>query len=336
MRTDGDRRISKFQLLRSYDHYKRDSPDHSRRVTTRSTFRSGRKNTGLSTDDDNSMQRRGGGKNTLVHDDYGRASQLEVWQVARAATAARFYFEPLKIRNAGYGRGFTEFTDGGFSSANNPTRVGTLEIEKLQGPDAIGIVVSVGTARKSKQDAKKATFFSIIPDSAREWAAEVTDPEKIHEDMEREYTKDHEFPYYRLNYPGGLKTELDEWEPKSKMDKRKESGANTIRDIENAFNNWAKEPENVSQLQKCASDLVTCRRGRMDTNKWERYAIGSQYVCPVRGCDPGDFFERGLFTKHLENKTLKDHGFEGEDLKGKLDRGWKHWRYQAASTPKAS
>ena len=221
------------------------------------------------------------------------------------------------------------------SSANNPARIGKQEIEDLHGSDAIGIVVSVGTARKSKQDAKKATFFSTVPDSAREFAAQVTDPEMTHKEMQREYKKNNEFSYYRLNHPGGLSTELDEWEPKSKMYKHKEGGAKTIRDIEIAFNDWAQLPKNTSHLQQCAADLVKCRRGRMDTNKWERYATGSHYVCPVRGCDPGDFFERRLFMEHLENKT-KNHGFEGEVLKDKLSGCRKHWRYQAAQTHRSS
>ena len=332
MKSESDGRSSELKLLRSYDHDKRDSPDHSRRVTPRSTMRSGRTNTDLSTNN-SAIQRRGGRKKSLVHADYGRASQLEVWQVARATTAAKFYFEPLKIENARFSRGFTEFTDGGFGPANNPTRLGKQEIEDLQGSDAIGIVVSVGTARKLKQDAKKATFFSTIPNSAREFAEQVTDPEVTHREMQRDYNKDQKFPYYRLNYPGGLQTELDEWEPKLKMPKQKESGANTIHDIEHAFNHWAAQHENIMQLQECAADLVQCRRGRMKTTKWERYATGSHYVCPVRGCDPGDFFERRLFEKHLENQTLKNHGFEGNDLKDALSRCRKHWRYQPGRTP---
>ena len=295
-------------------------------------MRSGRTNTDLSAANNGTTPKRGERTKSLVYADYGEASQLEVWQVARAATAAKFYFEPLQIENARLGRGCTEFKDGGLGPANNPTRVGKQEIEDLQGPDAIGIIVSVGTARKQKQDAKKATFFSTIPDSAKEFAEQVTDPEVIHKEMERDCRNGQKFSYYRLNHPGGLQTELDEWEPKSKMYKKKEGGAKTIGDIENAFKDWAQQPDNKTQLQECAAYLVNCRRGRMNSSKWERYATGSRYVCPVRGCDPGDFFERGLFKEHLETQSLKNHGFEGEDLRDALSRCRKHWRYQAART----
>ena len=329
MRSESDGRSSELRLLRSYDHDKRDSPDHSRRVTPRSTLRSGRTNTDMSTTTI-ALQRRGGRNRSLVHADYGKASQLEVWQVARAATAAKFYFEPLKIENARFRRGFTEFTDGGFGPTNNPAKAGKQEIEDLHGDDAIGIVVSVGTARKLKKDAEKATFFSTIPNSAREFAEQVTDPEATHKEMRRDYKRDHERPYYRLNHPGGLKTELDEWEPKFKMYNQKEGGAKTIHDIQTAFNDWAQQPHNTKQLQECAVDLVRCRRGRMYTSKWERYATGSHYVCPVRGCDPGDIFDRRLFENHLKNQNFRNHGFEGDALKDALSRYRKHWRYQAA------
>ena len=269
-------------------------------------------------------------KRSLVQGNYGKASQLEVWQVARAATAAKFYFEPLRIMKARVNGGFTEFTDGGFGSSNNPTQKGKQEIEELHGFESIGIVVSVGTARKLKKDAKKATYFSTIPDAAREFADQMTDPEEIHLRMERDLKKHKDFSYYRLNHPGGLNTELDEWEPKSKMYNQKEGGTKTIHDIKIAFYAWAQEPDTIEQLQECANALVKCRRGRMNTSKWERYATGSRYACPVRGCDPGDFFDRRLFERHLRNQTLKDHGFEGNGLEEAMSRCRKHWRYQAA------
>lgn len=90
---------------------------------------------------------------------------------------------------------------------NNPTRTGKQEIEDLHGYQSIGIVVSVGTARKLKENAKKTKFFSTILDIAKEFSDRATDPEVIHEGMQRDHEKnDNLFPYYRLNRPGGLKT----------------------------------------------------------------------------------------------------------------------------------
>ena len=217
-----------------------------------------------------------------------------------------------------------EYTDGGLGHTNNPTRTGKQEIEDLHGLTSIGIVVSVGTARKRKEDAKKATFFSTIPDSAREFADRATDPESVHDGMQRDYEKYEDFPYYRFNHPGGLQTELDEWKPKRKMSKKKDAGTRTIADIQHAFDGWAAIPENIEQLRKCADALVACRRKRVLNHKWERFATGSHYECRVRGCDPGDFYERRQFVAHLNDR----HGFEGEDLEDEVSGCRKHWRYQ--------
>ena len=287
-------------------------------------MRSGRTNTGFSTNT-NTTQKRKERKKSLVYINYEKAQQLEVWQVARAATAAKFYFEPLRIENSRAG-GFTEFTDGGFGHNNNPTRTGKQEIEDLHGSRSIGIVVSVGTARKLKEDAKKARFFSTIPDAAREFADAATDPEIVHKEMQRDHDNYSKFPYYRLNHPGGLQTELDEWEPKPKMYNKKPGGKKTIADIETAFDKWAAKIDNTQQLQDCAAALVARRRKRMDTGKWERYATGSHFECRVKGCDPGDFFDRHKFSSHLH----EDHYFEGHELEQEVSQCRRHWRYQAA------
>lgn len=324
MKSEADGRSSRLYLIRSYDHDKQTSPDISRGPTPRVTMRSGRTNTDISANT-NTTLRRQERKKSLVYINYEKAQQLEVWQVARAATAAKFYFEPLKIENFRVG-GSTEFTDGGFGQANNPTRTGTQEIEELHGYDSIGIVVSIGTARKLKEDAKKATFFSTIPGSAREFADAATDPEIIHHNMQRHHDKRHEFPYYRLNHPGGLQTELDEWEPKRKMYNKKDGGAKTIADMEGAFDKWAGNQENIQQLRECAAALVARRRERMSTRKWERYAIGSHFECRVKGCDNGDFNYRDQFQSHLSER----HGFEGDYLECQMRQRRKHWRYQVA------
>ena len=324
MKSEADGRSSRLYLIRSYDHDKQDSPDHSKRPTPRTTMRSDRMNTDLSTNT-KATQRTQEQKKSLIYINYEKAQQLEVWQVARAATAAKFYFEPLKVENSRIG-GFSEFTDGGFGHNNNPTRTGKQEIEDLHGRSSIGIIVSVGTARKLKKDAKKANFFSTIPDSAREFADTATDPEIVHNEMQRDHDNHNGFPYFRLNHPGGLQTELDEWEPKHKMYNKKVSGEKTIADIESAFAKWAAKRDNIQQLEECAAALVARRRERMFTKKWERYATGSHFECRVKGCDPGDFFHRHQFSNHLS----RHHFFEGDELKDEVSQCRRHWRYQAA------
>lgn len=286
-------------------------------------MRSGQSNTGDVIIGNPTQRRRETNKSITIN--YGEASQLEVWQVARAATAAKFYFEPLKVENF-RGVGSAEFTDGGFNYANNPTRTGIKEIQGLRGSNFIGIVVSVGTARKLKKDAKKATFFSTIPNSAREFAEQATDPEVVHNELQGDHDHNPMFPYFRLNEPGGLQTELDEWEPKRKMFSKKEGGAKTIAEIEGAYNRWAAIPTNIDLLKECAAALVKCRRTRMETSKWERYATASQYRCRFEGCEHPEFFERQEFATHL-----RGHSYEDNILKNEISERRKHWRYQASS-----
>lgn len=330
MKSGSDGRSSNLYLIRSYDHDQHDSPVQSYRPTPRTTIGSGRTNTDI-TIDSNAAQRRRERKNTMLEINHEKAQQLEVWQVARAATAAKFYFEPLTIPNA-RASGSIEFTDGGFGQANNPTRTGKQEIEDLYGHTSVGIVVSVGTARKLKSQAKKATFFSTIPDSAREFADTATDPEETHKQVQRDQDRYNKYPYYRLNDPGGLQTELDEWMPKSTWYHKANGGARTITEIEVAFARWLAKIENVQQLKKCAKKLVECRISRMNTSRWERFATGSHYRCRVRACNSADFFDRRQFEKHLAEK----HFFEGDPLKNDLVRCRTYWRYQPAPEIKLS
>ena len=321
MKSRPDGRSSNIYLIRSYDHEGRDPSAPVRRPTPRTTMSSKQTNKDRPIDM-KAVRSTQGIKSSLNYADSGKASQLMVWEVARAATAAKFYFEPLKMNIRGV---LTEFTDGGFGPTNNPTQKGKQEIEKLHDPTSIDVVVSVGTARKPKENAMKATFFSTIPNTAREFADHVTDPEVIHDAMQHEYNTYKEFQYYRLNDPGGLQTELDEWEPKSKRYHKRESGTQTIKHIETTFSVWAGKTKNIRQLQECAAKLVECRRGRMFTSKWERYATGSQYVCRSGGCTHSrNIFDRQQFASHL-----KDHNLEYDELHEELDRCRRYWRYQA-------
>lgn len=318
MKSGADRRSATLNLIRSYDHEKRISPTHSRGMTPTNTERS-TNTTGI--------QRIQWQKKSHIHINYEKAQQLEVWQVARAATAAKFLFKPLKVENGRTGD-FEEYTDGDLDITNNPTKIGIKEIEDLHGNASIGIVVSVGTARKRREDAEK--FISKVLDLARSSADRGTDPESVHHEMQRNHETYNEFPYYRFDHPGRLPTELDDWEPKRKFYNQKDGGTRTIDNIRNAFAGWAAKQENIEQLKECAAALVASRRERISTGKWERFATGSYYQCRVRSCDSGDFFESRQFETHLH----ECHHFEGHELKDQMRECRKHWRYQPAPKDK--
>ena len=171
---------------------------------------------------------------------YGNAQEFQIWEVARAATAAPFYFEPLEIETPGNAAPLL-FTDGGFSSTNNPTAEGTREIEDLYGSNSVGVVVSVGTAKRNSPSHRRGLRAKV-----KDMGDKATDPENIHHDWIAK-SSEQKFRYYRLNEPGGLHVELDEWKPKQNL-YTKNSGQATLKTIQDVFARWAAKIETTQLL----------------------------------------------------------------------------------------
>ncbi|MCJ1424450.1 hypothetical protein MMC29_002338 [Sticta canariensis] len=321
--------LQTLYLIRSYDHYERTSLDRVNRVgsglsrlprrpTGASARFSNRTNTGMS---NISGPRNSARKPPVRKINYGDAQDFEIWEVARAATAAPFYFDPLKIDIRGSSEHMI-LTDAGFGHNNNPTKEGTNEIEWMYGTKSIGIIVSVGTARRDEGNLK-----SRFRSKVKEIAQKATDTEQVHSDMHTNSSKD-DFLYYRLNDPDGLKMELDEWEPKPSRFNGK-SGSKTLQTIGIAFTKWAVN--NNDYLQRCAEDLVRCRRARsVNRAKWERYATGAEFTCRVLGCSSENFDNCEQFQEHL----TRIHGVRKKDpLKKEVSECRRDWRYQPAPAP---
>lgn len=329
MKTEEDTRSSSLYLIRSYNHEVTNSPDQSRGPTPGTTMSQSRVNTDQSRTNtgfsakNHATRRRVRKKRGLRDINYEEAQDFEIWQVARAATAAIFYFAPLDIGYGGAGSRIT-FTDGGFSHTNNPTQEAIREIEELYGDDSISTVVSVGTARGRLESSVKKPFFSRIPKSTREFADTATNPEIVHKNVDQDRKRD--YSYYRFNDPGGLKIDLDEWKPKQGMFS-KEGGVQTMKEIRRAFAEWAIEPETVEQLRQCATELVRCRRERSVTARWERYATGCQFKCNLRGCPKAEeeFHDRNLFKDHLR----REHSKAEHELEKECNDRRKRWRYRS-------
>ncbi len=283
-----------------------------------------RASTGMSANP--STGRRGRGEGGLEGKNYEKAQEFEIWQVARAATAAPFYFEPLKIEKA-RAPGSILFTDGGFSYENNPSREGKREIQDLHGHNGTHILVSVGTARKTREGKK--SFFNKVPREFRGMADALSNPEQVHADVERDQRKEG-FHYYRLNHLDGLDIELDRWEPKQHWFTR-DGGSDTIKTMRDQFAHWACQLDTIQLLKDCAAMLVERRRRRTLTDKWERYATGAQYPCHYKGCDHEDFFNGIRFADHLK----QHHHIHEDNLQEEVDRRKHQWRYQDNSVPHA-
>ena len=312
--------VATLYMMRSYDHNPRTSPTQSRRSTRRATTGTSRSNTGISGDVSTSGRRRGMPSRTI---NYGNAQEFEIWEVARAATAAPLYFEPLEIKIPRSSQRML-FTDGGINYTNNPTIEGTRDIEEAHGNHSIGVVVSVGTARKDQRP-KEEGWFPIVS-KLKGIVETATNTEPVHRDMEEKSGRE-EFPYFRLNDPGGLDVGLDQWEPRRSRN-RNSAGSTTVRTIEDAFARWASDNDNHQKLTDCAAELVQHRKDRMsNTSMWERYATGCHFTCRFRGCDTGDFFNREQFRAHLRDKHPPMRRRSEDKV---LEECRKSWQYQSA------
>lgn len=254
---------------------------------------------------------------------HGDAQDFEIWQVARAATAAPLYFEPLKIQYPTSPK-YMLFTDGGFNYTNNPTREGTLEIEEAYGIEHVGTVLSIGTARLDQRPKEKGLLpvFSRI----RNVANMATDPEIVHRELEG-LSEREQFPYFRLNDPGALDIGLDEWAPKRDLF-HKTSGYRTIKTIKDAFANWAIHFRTQDLFRKCAAELVERRKARRlaDRATWERYATCAKYKCQTKGCDPEEFVNREAFRAHLTHPHHRQ--LQPDSLDNVIAACRTHWRYK--------
>lgn len=313
--------VASLYLIRSYNHESRRSggPHPLEGLQEDRNTPNRRSMTTTSRSQANQPQR----TQQVRHINYGNAQNFEIWQVARAATAAPFYFDPLQI-------GDQLFEDGAIGPANNPTQEGMLDIEETSGAESVGIVVSIGTARLDKRGRKstKSMLKRIVN--------EGTNPDIIHYDIlgQSKQPRLKGMSYYRMNPVGSdfrLDIEFDEWSPRtSRFRSRDESGSSTLKKIEDSFYRWTHKHWVASDFKDCATRLVECRRARTgDGAKWERYATGAKFTCPFQGCEQRElFFHRGEFEDHMS----QEHSVSGEKLPGETKTCKKNWVYRAPAS----
>ena len=246
----------------------------------------------------------------------------EIANVAGAAVAAPLFFPAIKSKE---GNETVKYTDGGFSSANNPSWEGLEEITERWGKNSVGTVLSVGTARHDPQHPNK---YWRMPGRVREWTDEMTDPTPVHKRVLDESKKGPGFPYFRFNAEGkyALKVQMDDWKPRSFGHKAQDVGSKTKEYIEGQFERWVGQQEVQEQLQQCARQLVEDRRAMSQLPEWERFATCAAYPCRVAGCERDDVFEsKEDFCRHLR----AEHGYSDDDeIAKKVKRSRELWRYR--------
>lgn len=317
--------MASVYMIRSYDHYRRSTAATSKAATTPRGNQPQRRSTNMSSGKpgntygpQNPPKVQVRSVNTI---NYGDAENFEIWQAARAATAAPGYFDPLRI-------GDRIFEDGGFGKTNNPTLEGTYEIEEASGPESIGIVVSVGTARKDKPPKKN------LGSKVRSKMNEATDPNLVHREMvDKSKILQDTMSYYRLNPTDQadeqcrLDIKLDQWNPRHSLFRsRSKSGSKTIKEMEDLFYRWITKHWVQLDFDSCASKLVECRQARTyDGAKWESYATGAIYTCRIQGCQKPEFYHRDQFGDHIKD----EHQVPEPKVVHETNRCRKNWVYRS-------
>lgn len=241
-------------------------------------------------DNEKAPLRRAGTGGARLNINYGSKETMEIWEVARAATAAPLYFRAIEFGKLDAEDGMRyQFSDGGFGSTNNPTLLGIRELQNLHDADNVGIVVSVGTA-KAESPPGGHNFFV---DTIRRLTQIATSGNTI-ADLLAERDN-----YWRFNDEEGLKVDLDEWKPNGVFTPSNDRGSITLQNIRNGLNKWLRA--NNRAINECAKELVRIRRARTaDASRWERFATGATHFrCQHRDCKDTPFTFRHQFEQHF-------------------------------------
>ena len=216
----------------------------------------------------------------------GDLNRFTIWQVARATSAAPPYFKSMHMFEARYYDGATNL--------NNPSWEVVREVKLLakESHEAIDLLLSIGGG--NAKDNNPRPRFSTS--SSLQEVAKISDV--VHDKVMSE-SEDQGFAYFRFDVKEGLQTvRINEWRPKS-------SGDSTLEKIETATKTYLKKESVRSSIQRCAKYLVEKRTQRAQTMRWERFATGVRYICPLTDDCPtpnAKFNTRNDLMDHLRTR----------------------------------
>ena len=228
--------------------------------------------------------------------------EFEIWQVARATSAAPSYFKSTQLYEYRY-------SDAAIN-INNPSLEVYKEVSLLnKAHESIELFLSLGTghAKENMSRGKHAHHRRL---------KEVS--ELVHEKI-LEASKDSVFSYYRWDLQDLLQdVRLDEWKPIS-------SGEITRTRIERATKQYLNGAAGRNQIRDCARTLVDARLLRAQTMRWESYATGTKYRCVIPACDRQSwrFQNRNELMDHLQTHHGKapPDAVNFQEIQTLLDQG---------------
>ncbi len=217
----------------------------------------------------------------------------DIWHVAQVASTAPVFSKPIAIGDELY------YDAAAFY--HNPTRYVLDEVRReAQGRlDTVDVLLSIG-AGQSGYAKGGARHGSNIRKPQR---THISD--RMHESLERD-SQLQRFDYHRLNVDD-LRT-----------------GRLGFEQIEHAATKYLEEQHVREQIERIANRLVDIRLRRAKTMRWEHFATGMVYKCPISGCPESStrFEDRGDLMYHLEvvhdpPPDVVDNG----DIQALLDKG---------------
>ncbi|KAL8680671.1 MAG: hypothetical protein Q9186_003156 [Xanthomendoza sp. 1 TL-2023] len=206
-------------------------------------------------------------------------SEFDITQVARATSAAPSYFKSTRLFEYRYSDAAVNI--------NNPSLEVYQEVSFLnKAHESIELLLSLGTgnAKGSTTKAKHALQRELN---------DISD--LVHHRIE-DVSQLWDFSYYRLDVQDGLQdVRLDEWKPVS-------SGDTTRERIERATCQYLEATDTRKKIRKCAATMVFARSLRAQTMRWESYATGTRYRCPMPACKDQRrrFQNRNELMDHLQ------------------------------------
>ena len=236
------------------------------------------------------------------------ADKLRIWEVARATSAAPFYFEMLKVV---VNETEKSFKDGGIRE-NNPSGAALSEFHALYEPIGIkapALMLSVGTGRPdTSQDGFAPTLPGVLsrfPGLSKflekraviqNLLIKYTEGEKQHYQM-REHAHGEHLWYKRLNVSKGLEgLPLDEWKAGEWNGQDNVPGGATLSRMEDATHQYLEREFDPAidsyappstMLHQAAEKLVRQRRARerLGGVRWETFV--GQHLHPSNGATNG-------------------------------------------------
>lgn len=195
----------------------------------------------------------------------GSASTLDIQTVARATSAAPLYLKSFEVRKSRYYDGAIDL--------NNPSWEVYNEVNFLngQGENSIYLLLSIGGGNCKSNKSKDIFSDKRLQRHLKKISDHVD--KNLSDESERQ-----SFSYYRLDVDQGLQdVNLNEWKPK-------QTGEATLRRIVSGFKEYLQAEKVQTKIRHCAQELVRIRTLRAQTMRWEIFATGVRYNCPISGC----------------------------------------------------